>query len=123
MMRLKTFGVLLLFLAISQAAAYCENSDGKTPFVYEDHGKRDPMWPLVTAGGSVVNYDTDLAVADFNLEGIMIGGNKEKVALINGRIVKVNEKIGQYVVVEITNNSVALRNGEQTYNLILKKEE
>ena len=111
--------ITLIFLTVNQPASFSEED---TVFMYNAHNKRDPMWPLVNAGGSVVNYDSDLSVSDLNLEGIM-SDNNQQVALINGRIVKVNDKIGNYVLVQINSNSVVLESNGQTYSLILKKEE
>jgi hypothetical protein len=115
------FAVCLMFFSSAPVRVFSEEEE--IPFSYEDHNKRDPLWPLVNAGGSVVNYDNDLSVSDLNLEGIMSSGKQEKVALINGKVVKVNDKVGLYTVVEISSNSVVLTRDGQTFNLILKKEE
>jgi hypothetical protein len=33
-------------------------------FIYDDHGKRDPLWALVTPSGAVMNYETEVFVSD-----------------------------------------------------------
>jgi hypothetical protein len=116
MKRLILTGVLLASMASFQTAFSEEES-----YVYDAHSKRDPLWPLVTTAGSIVNYDKNLSVTDLNLEGIMTSGT-ERIALMNGRIVKVNDKIGDYVIVQIMVNSVVLQSNGQTFSLILKKE-
>lgn len=93
-------------------------------FVYDSKNKRDPMWPLVSNVGAIVNYDSDYIISDLSLEGVMMGETQEKsLAIINGRIVKFNDKIGVYQVVEITNDTVVLTKEGQKFTLKLKKEE
>ena len=93
------------------------------PFVYDANGKRDPLWPLVGAAGKVITYDSDFMLADLTLEGVMSGDGDSGIAMINGKIVGVNDKIGQFVIVQIHANEVVLRKGEQLFTLRLKKEE
>jgi hypothetical protein len=90
-------------------------------FVYDDHGKRDPLWPLVTAGGSIRYYDTDIGIGDMRLEGIMVGD--ENLAIINGKVVKVNDNIGGFRVIEIDEAHVKLDKEGTIYDLKLKKGE
>lgn len=91
-------------------------------FVYNDHGKRDPLWSLVTPSGNIVNYDTDLSVTDLTLEGVVVG-DKGNVAIINGRMVKIDDKVGQYLVAGITKDSVTLIKDQVRFDLRLKKKE
>ena len=92
------------------------------PFVYNDHGKRDPFWNLVTPSGNFVNYDTDLLITDLMLEGVVVS-YKGNVAIINGRMVKTNDKVGQYSVSTITKDSVTLIKDQERFDLRLKKRE
>jgi len=39
--------------------------------LYDDHGRRDPLWPLVTSSGAVMNYESEVFVCDLVLEGII----------------------------------------------------
>ena len=95
----------------------------KTAFVYEDHGKRDPFWPLVSSAGNIVNYETDFQVTDLKLEGIISAGEGQNLAIINGRIVQTNDLLGLFTVIGIGNDSVTLGKDQQTFELRLKKEE
>lgn len=99
-----------------------EEKEAQDVFIYNDHGRRDPFWPLVNSNGTLVTYDADLAYTDFDLEGIMSLGEDERVAMINGKIIKQNDVIGDYLVVEIKENTVVLSKGPQRFELILKKE-
>jgi len=91
-------------------------------FVYNDHGQRDPFWPLVSSGGAIVNYDTNLSVSEMLLEGIIADG-KSRIAIISGTIVEEGKKIGQYTVQQIFPDRVILVKDGQSMVLRLKKEE
>ncbi|HOW35923.1 MAG TPA: hypothetical protein PL155_05875 [Candidatus Omnitrophota bacterium] len=99
------------------------NVVAEEPFIYDDHGKRDPFWKLVTSSGAVMNYDTDVLVSDMALEGIIYDPNGNSLAVINGTVVKVNNRIGLYVVSKIEEKKVTLLKGEEKFILELKKEE
>ena len=90
---------------------------------YDDKGKRDPFWVLVNSAGNLVSYETDLEMTDLSLEGIMVGANGENLAVINSKVVKVSDAIGQFRVLRIGKNSVVLNKDQQNFELKLKKEE
>lgn len=93
------------------------------PFKYDDHGKRDPLWKLVSPSGVILNYDKDLLITDMVIEGIMAEGDGNNIAIINGTIVKVNDKVGMFVVKKIDLNKVVLEQGGKEYVLNLKQED
>lgn len=92
-------------------------------FLYEDHGKRDPLWPLVSSTGSLLSYDTDFLITDLNLEGIMVGSAGRNIAIINGKVLEENQSIGQFLIKSIGSDTVILEKEAQTFELKLKKEE
>ena len=112
------FLVFLVFAMSNSAVA-----DEKNPFVYDDHGRRDPLWKLVTPEGAIQNYETDFLITDLALEGIMAGTDGENFAIINGRVLKKNDTIGQFVVEQIGDDMIVLKEGRKKYELKLKKEE
>ena len=90
-------------------------------FVYNDHGKRDPLTPLVSSDGRVVDYDEDLLVNDFVLEGVVADTSGNNVAIVNGKIVKAHDQIGPYVVDAITVDHVEFLKGTERFILKMKK--
>ena len=93
-------------------------------FSYENNGKRDPFWPLASPSGALINYDQDLSVSDMDLEGVMLEKDGRNVAIINGTIIKVNEKVGLFTVISINADGVVLKKGqEKTVSLKIKKED
>jgi hypothetical protein len=111
-MRIPYF-VLILFFANS---VYAQES-----FVYDDHGKRDPFVPLVSSAGMVVTYDEDLSVNDLVLEGIVSDPSGNNAAIVNGKVVKVHDQVGPYVVDIIAIDHVEFLKGTDRFILKLKK--
>ncbi len=90
-------------------------------FVYDDHGKRDPFVPLVSSAGMIVAYDQDLSLNDLALEGIVADATGNNAAIVNGKVVKVHDKIGPYIVDVITIDHVEFLKDTQRFILKLKK--
>src|SRR5271167_3695056 len=107
--------VVLLFFSISVYA--------QDPFVYDEHGKRDPFVPLVSSAGMVVTYDEDLSVNDLVLEGIVADASGNNAAIVNGKVVKVHDQVGPYIVDTIAMDHVEFLKGTEKFVLKLKKAE
>jgi len=108
--------LMLIFMAVNACAAQ--------DFVYEGKDKRDPFMPLVTSDGYIVTVEDELLVSDMNLEGIILASQGEQsLAIINGKVVKVGENIGNYTVLQISVDAVELTKDTDKYRLELKKEE
>ena len=108
------FMVVLLFPVSLQA---------EEDFVYDDHGKRDPFWSLVSPNGAIMNYDSDLQISDLILEGIISGPDGRNLAIINSNIVKTQDRIGFFIVEKIEQDKVVLVKGQESFTLKIKKEE
>ncbi len=110
-------GYLVLFCSLTLSFA------DEKKFIYDDHGKRDPFWPLVSSSGAFLHYGTDLVASDMVLEGIVADKNGKNMAIINSMVITVNDRIGLYVVEKIEVDRVMLIKGQERYILKLKKEE
>ncbi len=118
---LKTAGfVFLLLTGLYFYATAAQESKEKVIFVYDDHGKRDPLWALVTAGGAIMNYETEFLITDLALEGVVVDSGDGDLAIINGRVVKANDSIGQFIVLQIEPDKVILLKDQQKFELRLK---
>ena len=107
----------LLFVTLIAAFASAEQ------FEYNARGKRDPFVPLVGAEKPAVTKLSDItSVEDMRLEGIAGGAKGEMVAMINGEMIKVNDRIGDIVVKSITKAGVTLTVGGKEYQLKLPEE-
>lgn len=105
--------VAMLVVAMVQLIPVCH--------AYEDHGLRDPFWPLVSSSGTIVNYGQDVSVDDMILEGILSGAQGVYTAIINGSVVEVGDSIGQYEIKSIESNKVILSKENEIFELDLKK--
>lgn len=112
--------LVVFFVLIVAGAVRAEEIQ---PFVYDDHGRRDPFWKLVSPSGAIMNYETEFLITDLALEGIMAGEDGKNFAIINGRVLEVEDSIGQFVVMEIEDNRIVLKQGNRKFELKLKKEE
>ncbi len=109
---------LMLIIGTACAPAFA----GEPSFVYDAHNARDPFLPLVTAGGAIITYDTEFAVSEMALEGI-VSDNGGRIAIINGNIVELGKMIGFYTVQDIQADRVILLRDGKVSVLQLKKEE
>lgn len=119
---MKKISLIKLFFIMAIIGA-CANVSANTTFQYDDKGKRDPLVSLVTQEGAIITYETDFVISDLNLEGIVADRSGKNIAIINGRIVREGDSVGNFVVKEIFETSVVLMQGEKQFDLILKKEE
>lgn len=117
---LKAAGLGVLFWAGFCFYSPAQESQEKSVFAYDDHGRRDPLWPLVTSAGVIMNYETDFLITDLSLEGVVVGSGEGDLAIINGRIVKTNDQIGQFTVLQIERDKVILLKDQQKFELRLK---
>jgi len=115
--------IIIMFWVVVGCGFAQEEISFDQDFVYEDGGRRDPFWPLVTAGGAVINYDErELSASDMTLQGI-VRGEGGNVAIINGRIVKQGDMLGAFKIDRIESAFVVLDNGQERNELRLQKEE
>src|SRR5262245_38306143 len=97
--------VLVLMFVLFASAVVAEEG----AFVYDDHGNRDPFWPLVGDNGSIISYETEFTITDLVLEGIMAGTGGQHVAIINGRIVNTGDQLGNFTILELHTEAVIIK--------------
>src|SRR3989338_7168086 len=98
--------------------------EGAGVFTYDDHGRRDPLWPLVSPAGNIIDYEKkEFQFTDLKLEGIISGQGDQNLAIINGQILKINDQVGSFVVTNIGKDVVVLMKDQREFTLELEKEE
>ena len=107
--------LLFVLILVSATCVYAQEA-----FVYNDHGKRDPFMPLVSSDGLIVTYDEDLSVNDLALEGVVADSSGNNAAIINGKIVKVHDQIGPYIIDVIAVDHLEFLKGNTRYILKVK---
>jgi len=117
MRKMRVVMILALFLAAAPSL-YCEG------FQYESRGKRDPFVPLV--GGSrptVTKLEDITSVGDIKVEGIVVGAQGNRMAILNGDVFKEGDKAGEVEIKKIESISVVIMIGGKSYELYLPGEE
>ena len=91
---------------------------------YDAQGKRNPFIPLVTSDGHYLKLD-DVATTDepgLKLEGIIYDRFGISYAVVDGQVVKIGDRVGDYQVLMIKEKEVIfMREGQQKI-VELKKE-
>ncbi len=77
-----------------------------------------PVWGRCPFSGEA--YFCDEEAIGLRLTGIM-GDKKDSLAIINGDIVKIGDKIGAVIVVDIKQDRVILNDGFRNIELVLKE--
>ena len=94
----------------------------KAPSSYVSEGRRDPFVPLVSASGYLMNVEEDEKTT-LRLEGIMYDPSGNSMAIINGELLKVGEKIGDAVVSRIEANRIVVVKDNENVEMELRREE
>lgn len=89
---------------------------------YTSGGRRDPFVPLVSSSGYLFNVEEEEETS-FRLEGIMYDPDGGSMAIINGELRKVGEKIADAVVSSIEPTKVVIIKDNQRVEIELRREE
>ncbi|MDP3732718.1 MAG: hypothetical protein Q8R31_06855 [Candidatus Omnitrophota bacterium] len=92
-------------------------------FKYDAKGKRNPFIPLVTPDGRLLRLEKEKTASGLLLEGIIYDGRGLSYAIVNGEVVKVSDKVGDYQVLKIEKNKIVFIKGGQNLEVELKEEE
>lgn len=114
---------LMACLSVCVSYGYCaQNSD--IGFIYDPEGKRDPFVSLIGQERSAgAGLETVASPEELKLEGIAIGSGGKEIAILNGRIVKENDKFGSLLIKKITRKSVEFSIEGRDYKLTLQEPE
>jgi len=116
-------GKIKITVLILMAAVFIPLQANAELLQYEAHGKRDPFVSLVGSEKPTTTKLVDItSVEDIRLEGIVSGNKGEMAAMMNGEIIKVNDRIGDICVKSITKAGVTLTVGGREYQLKLPEE-
>lgn len=91
-------------------------------FVYDAKGKRNPFIPLVTPDGRLLKLEKEETASGLLLEGIIYDEHGLSYAIVNGAVVRVSDKVGDYQVLKIEKNKVIFIKSGQTLEVELKEE-
>lgn len=136
---IKNFFIFIIISVIinSGSALYArqEKGDALRPdkaaaFIYEAKGKGDPFNPLVDKEGRLLKARQEPEVKpppDINeelvLEGIVYGRDGLAYAIIDSRVVRINDVINDYTVMDISAQKVTLAKDTRVLELELLNED
>ena len=94
--------LVLFFCAIFTSSILYANGE----FTYDAKGKRNPFIPLVTADGRLLKLPENEQGKDISLTGIIYDKHGVSYAIVNGTVVGVGDRIGEYRVLKIIEKKV-----------------
>lgn len=110
--------LILLFAFISSAYALQIKRD----FIYNDKKNRDPLNPLVTKEGRVLpGINPQSETENVNLEGVMLDSQGKSIAIINGKVVKEQDRVLGMQVLKIKSESVIMQREGKVFVINLRK--
>ncbi len=110
-------------LACSVWLVACSLIFAQDEFKYDAKGKRNPFIPLVTPDGRLLRLEKEKTASGLLLEGIIYDEHGLSYCLVNGEVVKVSDKVGDYQVLKIEKNKIVFIKGGQYLEVELKEEE
>lgn len=119
----------LKFLILSCSLAFCVLNFilvccyAQEQFIYDAKGRRNPFIPLVTPDGRLLELEPRKENADLFLEGIIYDEHGISYAIVNGEIVNVGDKVGEFQVLKIEKDKVIFIKEGQAKEVELKREE
>ena len=119
-MCMRSFWILALCLAIVSAAGVFGHCEAHK---YDPAGRRDPFVPLAGPDRPVASGLENIAsVDDIRLEGIAISPKGKSRAILNGEMVKENDRIGNIEIKKIEKKQVIITFGGVERTLTLFEE-
>jgi len=91
-------------------------------FAYDAKGKRDPFIPLVTPDGRLVKLEKEESSSGLLVDGVIYDEHGLSYAIVNGEVVGVSDKAGDYQVLKIEKKKVIFVKDGQITEVELKEE-
>jgi hypothetical protein len=115
---MKNFSFLLEILLLISVVCLCF---AEGVFVYDAQGRRNPFVPLVTSDGRLIKIEKKQPQEGVLLEGIIYDTHGISYAIVNGAVVKVGDKIGDYQILKIAEKKVIFIKEGELIEVLLKE--
>ena len=124
MRKILVFIIMLeICLCFFRQYGYCADITDD-PIIYSAKGKRDPFVSLIgQEKNKIISLEGITSIDELTLEGIAIGAGGKQVAILNGQMVKDNDKFGSLVVKKISRKSVLVSIDGKDYSLNIQEQE
>jgi type II secretory pathway component PulC len=122
-MRIFKLGLGLLSVSFLGAAALVIAQEQQPS--YDSGGKRDPFLALVTEDGRLVKVEVseENKTTELSVEGVIFDKGGLSLVVVNGAVLKVGDRIGDYQVLKIKEDRVIFIREGETEEILLTKEE
>ena len=97
-----------------------KNKASEAPFIYNSHGKKDPMLPVVDSNGTVLfveEKNTGKATVNMKIQGIIFKNQGESKVMIQGAMYKEGDKIGMVTIKKINRDNIIVSDGMKEYKV------
>ncbi|MBL7155947.1 MAG: hypothetical protein ISS90_02270 [Candidatus Omnitrophica bacterium] len=95
----------------------------ETVFIYNNRGRRDPFVPLVgDTSGVVGSLEDVMSIEDVELNGLASTSTGEKIAILNGEMVKEGQSVGRLTLKKVLDAKVIILIDDVEYELNIQEE-
>jgi hypothetical protein len=117
------FGKAILYVFVAVILTVPGLIEARAGEHYDSHGRRDPFVPLVGVerSGAKGGVKGITSIDDVVLQGVIMGSDGQKRAIVNGEILSEGDKIDRLSVQSIDNNTVKVKIEEDEYEIKLYK--
>jgi len=114
----KGISVILIVLAFLLAGL---SQASFAAYEYESMGRRDPFVPLVgvASKGTLGGLEGIDSVENISFQGVVIGADGKKAAIINGEIFQEGDSIGSVSVESIKDNEITVKINDNWHQIKL----
>lgn len=114
----------IVIICVSLFLICVSNIFAQEEFTYDAKGKRNPFIPLVTPDGRFLKIEErENNQEELLLEGIIYDKYGLSYAIVNGEVVKIGDRLGDYQVLKIEENKIIFLKEGRPFEIELKKEE
>jgi len=112
---------MVFLLLISALTFACRPGISEPAHDYESFGKRDPFVPLIggASRSSMGGLQGIVSIEDVSFQGIVIGADGRRAAIINDEIFRKGDSVGGVSIEDVGKSEVVIKIDEQSYKLHL----
>jgi hypothetical protein len=92
-------------------------------FAYDAKNARNPFIPLLTSDGRLIKTESSVSTEGISLQGVVYDKGGASYALVNGGVVRVGDKVGDYQVLRVEEDRVIFIKDGQPLAIEVTKEE
>jgi hypothetical protein len=117
-------GMIIFILTVVSWAVFLSDSSicAQEKSGYDPGGRRDPFLPLISPEGTLLKLETQVNSGGISLEGVIYDKSGESYAIVDSKVVKVGDTVGDWQVLKIEQNKVIFQKDGQVQESELKKE-